>query len=120
MSPDPTFASVAGVGWNINQAMALPNPEMTTEARAPGSPSASGRYRESARLYQDETTEWCAPLPAGGSGTIPWAMFNTQCWDGTGIAFVAGTPISKVQVVLPSDAVMSRPFCICLVSAAAG
>jgi len=59
-------------------------------------------------------TYYCATLTASGM-TVPYAMFNTACWDNSGTAYAAGTAIDTVQIVLPgADA--AAPFDFTLVS----
>lgn len=121
LGADTTYNSIAGVGWNINQEKAAPNPVDTVVTTGTGiAVHAAGGTAGLRVSISDGTTEWCAPLPAGGSGTVPWASFNTKCWDGSGTAYTAGTPISKVQILLPSMASTDLPFCICVVSIGPG
>jgi hypothetical protein len=64
------------------------------------------------------TKQWCADLPAGGSGQIKWTDFFTECWyPGTGTAYTVGTPIASVAVNVPSSP-FETPFGFCLVSIA--
>ena len=66
---------------------------------------------------QSGTMNWCANLMASGGVMIPWSMFNTMCWNTPlGMPFVPGTPISAVQVVVPSGTA-PVPFSFCLVDA---
>ena len=49
---------------------------------------------------------------------IPWAMFNTKCSNtAAGTAFPVGTPITALQIVVPSSATAALPFNFCLVDA---
>jgi hypothetical protein len=59
-------------------------------------------------------TRWCAPLTSA-SATIPYAMFNTECWEGgTGTAYDK-EPIDTVQLVIPGS-MEPAPFDVTLVS----
>ena len=51
---------------------------------------------------QSGSTRWCAQL-AGSPVNIPYATFNTACWDMTGSAY-AKQPIESVQLVAPGGA----------------
>jgi len=63
----------------------------------------------------DPSQRWCAPLPAGGSGVVPWSAFNTTCWSPTpGGAFTVGTPIAVAFIALPSSNTTAIPFNFCL------
>jgi hypothetical protein len=114
---DKSFASGASLGWNLNQADMMPNPVQTIATtgtgitvNVPGSTSTM-RVQISAGANQ-----WCAPMPAGGNGTIKWTDFKTKCWEGGGTAYAAGTAIEAIQIVVPS-APTDVPFSFCLVSA---
>ncbi|MEO5768170.1 MAG: hypothetical protein ABIS92_07440 [Polyangia bacterium] len=117
---DPMSASGALLGWNVNQAMATTadSPPILTVATAGtglaitlSAPVTGGRVQ-----IQDGAMppkQWCANL-TGASAMIPWSMFRTECWGATGTAFAAGTPISAVQVVIPSNTTAAVPFNFCL------
>ena len=67
------------------------------------------------QLY-DGSDYWCSYLSASTnptSKTIPFSSFNTKCWDGSGTAFVSGTPITAVDLVVPGSAVAATPFDFC-------
>jgi hypothetical protein len=60
------------------------------------------------------STRWCALLTST-SAMIPYAMFNTACWEnGAGIAYDR-EPIDSVELVVPGGAAPA-PFDITLVS----
>jgi hypothetical protein len=48
---------------------------------------------------QAGATRWCATLTASPA-TIPYTMFNTACWDGSGTAY-AKQPIEAFLLVAP-------------------
>jgi hypothetical protein len=121
---DTTYNSGALLGWNVNQAMSTSStspPVMTAATTGTGlTIQIAGSTTNMRVQLNNGTMSWCALAPASGMGTIPWTMFNTKCWDGTGTAYVAGTPITAVQLVIPADGTMARPFSFCLVSASEG
>ena len=39
--------------------------------------------------------------------------FNTQCWDDGGAAFVPGTAISSIDLVVPGSATGATPYAFC-------
>jgi hypothetical protein len=117
---DMSFGSGATLGWNINQAAMMPNPVQTMAPTGSGLtvnvPGATATMRVQISAGPAPTTQWCAPMPAGGMGTIKWTAFKTKCWDGSGTAYPAGTPIEAIQIVVPS-ATTDVPFAFCLASA---
>jgi hypothetical protein len=58
------------------------------------------------------STPWCATL-SGTGGFVPWEMFNTKCWDGSGTAYNK-EPISKISVMVPGMATAAVPFDFCV------
>jgi hypothetical protein len=52
-------------------------------------------------FLESETTRWCAPLNAG-EVTIPYAEFNTSCWDNSGSTY-AKQPIKSVLLEVPGN-----------------
>ena len=117
---DPLSASGALLGWNVNQAMATTtaSPPIETVATSGtgiaitlSAPVTGGRIQ-----IQDGATppkQWCANL-TGASTMVPWTMFKTECWGAAGTAFPAGTAISAIQVVIPSNSSAAVPFNFCL------
>ncbi len=76
---------------------------------------AQGGSQLELQLY-DGSDYWCSYLSASTtptSETIPFSKFNTKCWDGSGTAFVSGTPITAVDLVVPGSAVAATPFDFC-------
>jgi len=117
---DTSFASGASLGWNLNQAEMMPNPVTTVATTGMGItvnvPGATSTMRVQISAGSAEATQWCAPMPAGGMGTIKWTDFKNKCWTGGGAAYAVGTPIDAIQIVVPS-AMADVPFSFCLVSA---
>jgi hypothetical protein len=64
----------------------------------------------------DANQRWCYTTTAL-SGTIPWASFNTQCWQGgLGVAYSPTSPIAAVMVMVPGTTTAVVPFSFCIVS----
>jgi hypothetical protein len=64
----------------------------------------------------DGSNFWCYYLPASKvstTATFPLSSLNTQCWSGQGNAFVSGTPITSIQLVVPGSATVATPFDYC-------
>jgi hypothetical protein len=120
---DTTFSASSGFGWNIAQASGSMTP-MTAVPTGTGltinAPGAAANMR--VQLNNGSGTSagrWCAPMPAGGSGTIPWASFKTECWGTSGTAY-AMNPIVAVEIVVPSSDTAATPFCFCVTSISGG
>jgi hypothetical protein len=67
------------------------------------------------QLY-DGSDYWCSYLPASTSPTtktIPLSSLNTRCWDNSGTAFVSGTPITAVDLVVPGSNTTPTPYNFC-------
>jgi hypothetical protein len=129
---DSTYASVAGMGMNVNQAvgMSATEPPIETIAAsgtglmvnvsATGLTLAAGSASQLRVQVKSATTDFCAPIAAAGAQMIPWAMFNSHCWNTmeTGaVAFTAGTPIKAVELIIPSGAAAIASYNICLLDA---
>ncbi|MEP6654285.1 MAG: hypothetical protein ABJA82_13055, partial [Myxococcales bacterium] len=129
IAADPTFASVAGMGFSVNQANTPMPPILTAPTSGTGlsinvsvtgltlAPGAGSQLR--AQL-KSAGGDFCAPIPAAGTSTIPWASFNKTCWDTTAVgnaAFVAGTAITAVEVLVPSAMTAIPTFMVCLLDA---
>jgi hypothetical protein len=129
---DTTYASVAGMGWNINQAVATTTtapPTDTTPASgtglaitvsATGLTLATGGGSQLRAQVKTASADFCAPLPAAGTQMIPWGMFNSKCWNTTetgAMALAPGTPIKAVELIIPSGTAAIGPFNICLMDA---
>jgi hypothetical protein len=64
------------------------------------------------------TDRWCSTLTATtGPVTIPWAMFNTQCWEGGMGTVYAKQPIKAIQLVVPGSNTAAIPFNMCITDA---
>ena len=116
-------ASGAFVGWNLSQIQSssttsppvlMVTPTLTglvvnLSASVPGARIA---------IQDNSGTQWCyqAPAPATAiptSNMIPWAMFNTMCYNTAAGMVYAKQPIAQVQVLIPSSTV-ATPFSFCL------
>jgi hypothetical protein len=124
VAADLSSASSAGLGFNVNQAMA-------TSAVSPvkGSIAASGTGLAlsvtgyipgmRAQIQNAAGMRWCAALTTAVA-SIPWSMFNTMCYavpQPAAGAFVTGTPIADVEIVIPSQTTLPVQFDFCLLDA---
>jgi hypothetical protein len=122
LPPTPTMQQYSdfwgcGIGVNLNQMMGMNTPKNTYTLTGTGvTVNVSGLPTcTQARVVLDQmgaTPEYCAPLTPGVE--IPWASFNTACWNGTGMA-LTGPPTSqaiKVQFVTSSTPCTFTNFCL--------
>jgi hypothetical protein len=122
----PAYAIYGGgIGFGLNQAMAT---AAGSPASAPFAATGSGiTYSVSSlpanglRLAIDHggpTVQYCAALTAT-TGTVPWAMFNTKCYDPTpdGLA-LTGPPSDATQIEfqMPSVTAATSTADICVIA----
>ena len=119
VAADSTYASWAGAGFNVNQAESGASGSSGSLVLSGSSISVSYVNHAGSTLefqMYDGSYYWCAYLPASTSPntvTIPFSNLNTQCWNGLGSAFVSGTPITAVQLMVPCSAFSPTPFDFC-------
>ena len=118
---DSTTNSVAGLGFNVNQVISTTaaSPAINSIATTGTglSLTISGFKMGMRAQIVGPTKTYCAYLAADAS-MIPWSMFNTACYTPTAAgAFVAGSPIVSVGVIVPSVPTASVPFNVCLLDA---
>jgi hypothetical protein len=95
------YSGLVFVGFNLNQAAGT----TTTGSVTPTGTSLQVTYTKVSgpsivRIQiQNGSTRWCAQL-AGSPVNIPYASFNTACWDGTGSAY-AKQPIQNIALIAP-------------------
>jgi hypothetical protein len=70
---------------------------------------------------KDETKRWCYTVTTSPV-TIPYAMFNTQCWEGGAGTAYAKEPIQAVQLLIPgsASATAATPYDACITGASDG
>jgi hypothetical protein len=98
-------ASYAFLGFNVNQASTGGTAAAVTPTGAGLVVSWTGSFtglRIQLNADATGTLFWCAPLPATGPATIPYASLMTQCWGTTGTAY-AKQPIIAVELSLPGS-----------------
>lgn len=80
-------------------------------------PPALARLQLQEEVASDDT-RYCAKMPTGGTGLIPFSEFKTFCWGDTAHpskAFVIGTAVSEVTVNIPGNQSADVPFDFCLI-----
>ena len=116
VTADATYNSAVGVGFNLNQSTAGGTPgsvaapssiSVTTVTSGAGAGNAAMRVQ----ITSASGANYCVEAGTWASGTpIPIGNFNTTCWNGWGTSLSAGTGITSINLVVPSDAVADRPF----------
>ena len=114
------YSAVGMLGVNLNQAAAPMAPLMTVTPSGTGlmvdiTNTGNSLLRVQIQALDGDTNaehRWCAPV-SGKGGMIPWATFNTKCWDNSGTAY-AMEPISTFIVSVPSVMTQPTPFNFCL------
>ena len=112
----------AGMGFNLNQAMATgtASPAVNSIA-ATGtgiSYTLSNLPPQGMRVVIDDGgSDYCVPI-ADASGNLNWASFNTKCWDNSG-TFLTGAPATAthIEFQVTADAA-ATPFNFCVTSVA--
>jgi hypothetical protein len=118
------YSGVVFLGFNVNQAAGAAakgtvTPTGTGLTVTFTNTGASPVVRAQISSGSSDATRWCATATSGTP--IPYAMFNTKCWDtaAVGAAAYAMQPIDTVQLVLPGGEA-DAPFDITLVSVTDG
>jgi len=114
---DPGSTSGAVLGWNLNQPSGSAI-RGTVPALGAGVTVQVARMTAGLRVQIEDVNNiiYCAPLPAGGAGVIPWTSFNTTCWTpATGTNFTAGAALQDIAIVVPSSVSAPVSFDFCLV-----
>jgi hypothetical protein len=118
-SVEPTYAGVVYMGFNLKQASGAATKTTVTPAGTSltveyTNTSMSPIVRVQLSAGSAATTRWCAPLTTATS-VIPYAMFNTECWEGGAGTAYAKEPIDTVQLIIPGGAAAAE-FDVTLVS----
>lgn len=120
VAKDAASASFAGLAFHANDPMAGPRGTWTSTGTgvfiSVSNPPASARLQLQEQVATNDT-RYCAPLPAGGTGLIPWASFKTYCWGDVAHpskVFTVGTAIHEVTVIVPGNSTAAQIFDFCL------
>jgi hypothetical protein len=104
------WSDFAFIGLNVNQERSGEVDEW--DARGFGLYVASfGADR--VQIENADGERWCAPVPAGGTGQIPWTEFKTACWDDTGDLYDR-SPLTGAALIVAGQA-EERPYATCLI-----
>jgi len=130
ITKDPTYQSVAALGFNLQQA---PPVEAGTDAGASGVSldaitiptsiavtvqkfgTGSGNSALCVQLTDSNNHYFCALEGTWSSGQpIPITHFNSKCWDNSGTYATPTMSFKRVDVLVPSSAPVDRSFAFCL------
>ena len=84
-------------------------------------PPAGARMQLQELSATSNDQRYCAPLPAGGTGVIPFTSFKTYCWGDIAHpskVLAAGTKIHELAITVPGNAMTAVPADFCLVNIA--
>ena len=114
-----TYNCWATAGFTVNQAQSGMSGSSSPLAFSGSTVTVSYvNYGGSSLEFQlyDGSDYWCSYLPASTiptTKTIPFSSLNTKCWDNSGTAFVSGTPITAVDLVVPGSNTTPTPYNFC-------
>jgi hypothetical protein len=94
---DPDYAGYVLIGFSLNEAVGGGTKGTVTPKGASlvvTGAAAGGRVQ-----LQAGSNYWCAPFTSGTP--IPYATFNTKCWDNSGTAYSTATPIDTIALQIP-------------------
>ncbi|HEX3775489.1 MAG TPA: hypothetical protein VHV51_13550 [Polyangiaceae bacterium] len=125
VAKDPTFASTAGIGVNLNQSAIGSVPAQSLIPTGTGlsvtltNPGGSP-LRVQLNAGSSGTTYYCAnvsvPTTGSKSFTLPWSAFTTDCFDvpPTGAAFQPSVGVTSVSFAVPGSSSAGTPFNFCV------
>jgi hypothetical protein len=96
-SIEPDYAGYVLVGFSLNEGVGGGTKGTVTPKGASlvvSGAAAGGRVQ-----LQAGSNYWCAPFTSGTA--IPYATFNTKCWDNSGTAYSTATPIDTIALQIP-------------------
>jgi hypothetical protein len=123
VTADPNWLSGISMGFNVNtpqlgtpqNSITIPNSITFTVDLSGG---GAGNLALRPALY-DRATDRTYCVPEGSwtnAQPIPITSFNTECWGPTSAAIYASptTPITNVELQVPSSDTIDRPFAFCI------
>ncbi len=114
------YSGTALLGVNVNQPMGMGAPMTVVPSKAGVFVQVTNKASSALRVQiqgpngsMDANDRWCAPI-AGTSAFIPWAMFNTECWEGGMGTAYAMQPIVAAMVLVPGGNMTPVMFDFCV------
>jgi hypothetical protein len=114
-------AEVAFFGFNVSQA-----PGMSTPAAiAPIGNGVTVAFTKTGTFPlrvqiqatgggTDPTKRWCYTVTGTSPVTIPYELFNTECWEGGAGTPYAKEPLEAILLLVPGNATTVTPFDACM------
>jgi hypothetical protein len=126
VTADPTYFSVAGLGFNFSQDMGgdggadassvdgiTIDQSITITVEKLGALAGNSALR--VELTGSNGHYYCALEGKWTSGVaIPITKFNTHCWDNSGTFATPDMIFRRVDILVPSSASIDEPFAYCL------
>jgi len=122
VAQDPASSTFVGLAFHNNNPMS--GGTGTWNVAGQGVYISLSNPPQAARLQLQEPNtssndqRYCAPLPSGGTGVIPFSSFKTYCWGDAAHpsrALALGTQIHETAIVVPGSSASATPFDFCLV-----
>jgi hypothetical protein len=122
VAQDATFASGAGLTFDVNQAQSTAGSNPLDTIPAPTSVTVTlvnpggSPIRVQLSNWSDTTSPaYCVDSGHFQSGQpIPITSFNTKCWDNSGTFLSVGTPINTIAMYTYGSSTAPTPFSFCL------
>jgi hypothetical protein len=110
-----TLDDVALIGFNLSQS---PDSITTATVKPTGtgltiSFTKTGTFPLRVQIQAATAAiRWCYTIPETATSpvTIPYAMFNTECWEGGAGKAYAKEDIEAIMLLIPGNAVAATPF----------
>ena len=128
VTADPTYLQVAGVGFNLNQDLAVDggvasalgaiNIGKSITVSVDQSDALAGNTSLRVQLTDANDKFYCHGGKLQSGVPIPIGEFNTQCWSNAGEFATPSTLFKRVDVIVPGNASTDQPFSFCLTGVA--
>jgi cellulose 1,4-beta-cellobiosidase len=122
---DPTYESVAGLGFNFSQdtesdggadagslGTIIIDQSITITVEKSG--SAAGNSALRVQLTDSDNNFYCYNGQWTSGVAIPITQFNTRCWDNSGTFATSSLAFKRVDILVPCSATTDEPFAYCL------
>jgi cellulose 1,4-beta-cellobiosidase len=129
VTADPTYESVAGLGFNLSQETESDGgvdassvdgitigQSITITVEKSGALSGNSTLR--VQLTDSNNDFYCYAGQWISGVAIPITQFNTQCWNNSGTFATSSTLFKRVDILVPSNASTDESFAYCLTNVA--
>jgi hypothetical protein len=123
------FSEFAAIGFNLNQAVDQTGSGTVIPAGSSLVVNFTNFSSAPLRVEIDgqnggtvAAERWCVELGTVATGpiSVPYSLFNTQCWLGGSGTPYARQPIRNVHLIVPGSNTTSTPFTVCLTGVSDG